>query len=169
MSSDVAHETAIDSMDILGKLLNDKITHTEVTYDLNNIGNILNSDKIPILLCSKILKENEPFEHSWDVSSDSISAYISNVLNANLLIVTNVDGIYTRKPELEGSKFISKIDAKKLLSFEETSIDLKLPSLLLEFGTNCYIVNGKFPERVLSIIEDSTRDYSFNYTYIKGD
>lgn len=169
MSNDIAHETAIDSMDILAKLLDDKIDHTELTYDLNNLCDILNKNKIPILLCSQILKEKEPFEHSWNVSSDSISAYISNVLNANLLIVTNVDGIYTQKPELEGSKFINKIDAKKLLSFEETSIDLKLPSFLLEFGTNCYIVNGKFPERVLSIIDDSIRDYSFNYTYIKGD
>ena len=44
-----------------------------------------------------------------------------------------------------------------------------LPSLLLEFGTNCYVVNGKFPERVLSLIDDNIIDYNFDYTIIIGD
>ena len=90
-------------------------------------------------------------------------------INANLLIVTNVNGIYTQEPKESGSTFISKIDAKTLLTFPETSVDVMLPSLLLKFGTNCYVVNGKYPERVLSLIDDSINDYNFDYTQITGD
>jgi aspartokinase-like uncharacterized kinase len=156
-------------MDIIAKLLNDKFEFTEIAYNLNEVKKIANLNKIPILACSKILKELDPFEHSWNLTSDSIAAYISNILEAKLLIATNVDGIYTRKPTLETSNFIDEINAKELLNFEETSVDLMLAELLLEFGTNCFVVNGNYPERVLSIINNNTNVYNFKYTYIRGD
>lgn len=168
-SNDITHETAIDSMDILAKLLNDKFDFTEIAVTIEEAKKISDNGKIPILLCSHILKVNEPFKHSWDVTSDSIAAYISHIINAKLLISTNVNGIYTRQPTVEGSKFIKEIDVKKLLTFEESSIDLMLPSLLIRFGSDCYVVNGNFPERVLSIITNQGNLDAFPYTYIKGD
>lgn len=168
LSSEVTHKTAIDSMDILAKLVNDKVDSSKIANSITEAKQIANEGFNPILLTSNILNEYDPFESSWDVTSDSIAAYISHLLNAKLLIVTNVNGIYTREPSEEGSKFISKIDANKLLTFEETSIDLKLPSLLKEFGSDCYIVNGKYPERVLSIIRDDSDNFNFEYTMIIG-
>jgi aspartokinase-like uncharacterized kinase len=168
-SSKTTHELAIDSMDILSKLLDDKLECTKLVYSIQDAIKISNDGFIPILVVSKILKEKNPFEYSWDISSDSIAAYFSNILKAKLLIATNVEGIYTREPSEEGSKFISKIDAKKLLTFEESSVDLKLPSLLIEFGTDCYVVNGKFPERVLSLIRSDADNYNFKYTKIISD
>jgi len=156
-------------MDIIAKLLNDKFEFTEIVYDLEGAKKVANLNKIPILACSKILKEFDPFEHSWNVSSDSIAAYFSNMLEAKLLIATNVDGIYTQKPTLVKSNFIDEIDAKELLNFDETSVDSMLAELLLEFGANCFVVNGNFPERVLSIINNNTNVYNFQYTYIRGD
>ena len=103
------------------------------------------------------------------MTSDSIAAYVAHCLNANLFIVTNVNGIYTQEPKEPGSTFISKIDAKTLLTFQESSIDVMLPSLLLKFGSDCYVVNGKYPERVLSLIDDNINDYNFDYTQITGD
>lgn len=153
-------------MDILAKLLNDKLSFTEISYSLEEAKSIANSGKIPIIVCSNILKENDPFKHSWDVTSDSISAYIADCLDAKLLIATDVDGIYTREPNIEGSKLINEIDARKLLTFNETSIDLVLPSLLIKFESNCYVVNGNFPGRIIAIINDSITDLSFPYTFI---
>jgi len=168
-SNHITHEVAIDSMDIIAKLLNDKFKFTKIVYDLDEAKKVANLNKIPILACSKVLKELDPFEHSWNVSSDSIAAYISNLLEAKLLIATNVDGIYTRKPTLVNSNFIDEIDAKELLNFNETSVDLMLAELLLEFGANCFVVNGNYPERIMSIINDSTDVYNFQYTYIRGE
>ena len=168
-SGEVTHYTAIDCMDIIAKLVNDKVDSTKLAYTLDEAVAISDEGYTPIFIVSDFLIEEDPFECSWDVTSDSIAAYVSHSLNANLLIVTNVNGIYTREPSEEGSKFISKIDAKKLLTFEESSIDVMLPSLLIEFGTNCYVVNGMYPERVLSLIDDNINDYNFDYTLIIGD
>ncbi|KZX15519.1 uridylate kinase [Methanobrevibacter cuticularis] len=168
-SKDITHETAIDSMDIIAKLLNDKFDFTEIVDSLEEAIKVSKSGKIPIMQCSDILKENDEIQHSWNLTSDSISAYIANLTKAKLLIATNVDGIYTRKPNSHNSKFMDEIDAKKLLTFNETSVDLMLGELLLKFGMNCFVVNGNFPERVLSLIKDSEYDHDFQYTYIRGE
>ncbi|WP_231483625.1 delta 1-pyrroline-5-carboxylate synthetase [Methanobrevibacter sp. YE315] len=168
-SEETNHWTAIDCMDIIAKLVNDKVDTTKLAYSIEEVNQISDEGFTPIFVVSEFLKKEDPFECSWDVTSDSIAAYISHLLNANLLIVTNVNGIYTQEPEEPGSTFISKIDAKTLLTFQESSIDVMLPSLLLKFGTNCYVVNGKYPERVLSLIDDNIIDYNFDYTKIIGE
>ena len=168
-SSEVTHYTAIDCMDIIAKLVDDKVDSAKLAFSIDEIDKISDEGFTPIFVVSDFLKREDPFECSWDVTSDSIAAYVAHLLNANLFIVTNVNGIYTQEPEEPGSTFISKIDASKLLTFQESSIDVMLPSLLLRFGTNCYVVNGKFPERVLSLIDDNINNYNFDYTLIIGD
>ena len=168
-SAKVTHYTAIECMDIIAKLVCDKVESAKLAYSLKDAEEISKNNLTPIFIVSDFLKKQDPFECTWDVTSDSIAAYVAHSLNANLLIVTNVNGIYTREPSKKGSRFISKIDAKKLLTFKESSIDLMLPSLLIEFGANCYVVNGMYPERVLSLIDDNINDYNFDYTLIIGD
>lgn len=168
-SQETNHWTAIDCMDIIAKLVNDKVESTKLVYSIDDAIAISDEGFTPIFVVSKFLREDDPFECSWDVTSDSIAAYVAHSLNAKLLIVTNVNGIYTQEPKESGSTFISKIDAKTMLNFPESSIDVMLPTLLLKFGTNCYVVNGKYPERVLSLIDDNINDYNFDYTQIIGD
>ena len=168
-SNQTNHWTAIDCMDIIAKLVNDKVQSTKLAFSIEEVNDISDEGFTPIFVVSEFLRREDPFECSWDVTSDSIAAYVAHLLNANLLIVTNVNGIYTQEPKEPGSTFISKIDAKTLLTFQESSIDVMLPSLLLEFGSDCYVVNGKYPERVLSLIDDNVNDYNFDYTQIIGD
>ena len=168
-SDETNHWTAIECMDIISKLVNDKVKSTKLAYSIDEANEISDKGFTPIFVVSQFLKTNDPFECSWDVTSDSIAAYVADIFDAKLLIVTNVNGIYTQEPKESGSTFISKIDAKNLLTFQESSIDVMLPSLLLRFGTNCYVVNGKYPERVLSLIDDNINYYNFDYTLIIGD
>lgn len=168
-SEEANHWTAIDCMDIIAKLVNDKVDSAKLAYSIEEVNQISDEGFTPIFAVSEFLKAEDPFECSWDVTSDSIAAYVAHLLNAKLLIVTNVNGIYTQEPEEPGSTFISKIDATTLLTFQESSIDVMLPSLLLRFGADCYVVNGKFPERVLSLIDDNINDYNFDYTKIIGE
>ena len=168
-SDEINHWTAIDCMDIIAKLVNDKVDSAKIAYSIEDVKEIDEEGFTPIFVVSQFLKSEDPFKCSWDVTSDSIAAYVAHLLNANLLIVTDVNGIYTQEPEEPGSTFISKIDATTLLTFQESSIDVMLPSLLLKFGSDCYVVNGKFPERVLSLIDDNINDYNFDYTKIIGE
>ncbi|MBI5679975.1 MAG: delta 1-pyrroline-5-carboxylate synthetase [Methanobacterium sp.] len=160
-SDTTAHKTAILCMDIIGMLVADKIDDVVSVYSLEYAKKVLDEGKLPILLPSKLLEYLDPLEHSWKVTSDSISVYISWLLKTKILIVTNVDGIYTFEPSLDGAKLIKSISAKKLLTFSETSVDENLPELLLKYKLDCYVVNGKYPERAISIIEGKSSKYTF--------
>ena len=160
-SDSASHKTAILCMDILGMLVVDKVDDAEAVYSLGDAKKVLNDGKLPILLPSKLFEYLDPLEHSWNVTSDSIAVYISWLLKTKILIVTNVDGIYTDDPSLDGAELIQNISAKKLLTFGETSVDENLPELLLKYKLDCYVVNGKYPKRAISIIEGKSSKYTF--------
>ena len=159
--SDTAnHNSAIMCMDIVGTLLADKVKGLESVKSVDMIDLILKQGKLPLLNPSVLIESHDVLEHSWRVTSDSIAMYIADLIKAKLLIATDVDGIYTHDPCQDGAKLIKIISAKKLLNFGETSVDEFLPELLLRYKTNCYVVNGKYPERVISIIEGKSSKYT---------
>jgi hypothetical protein len=159
-SNTANHNSAIMCMDIIGTLLADKVEGLEVAKSIDSVKSILNHGSLPVLIPTKIFESHDPFEHSWRVSSDSLSMYISDLLKAKLLIATDVDGIYTHDPSHDDAKLIKFISAKKLLNFGETSVDEFLPELLIRYNSNCYVVNGKYPDRVISIIEGESSEYT---------
>ncbi|MEN6592023.1 MAG: delta 1-pyrroline-5-carboxylate synthetase [Methanobacterium sp.] len=165
-SDTAAHKSAILCMDILGMLLADKIPGAEGVHSIDQAEKAIREGKLPILISSQFLFGEDPLEHSWRVTSDSLSLYIAHQLKAKLLIATDVDGIYDHNPSKDGTQLIRNISAKKLLDFGETSVDEFLAGLLLQYGSSCYVINGKYPERVLSIIEGKSEDTK--YTLIGG-
>ena len=167
-SDTASHKSAILCMDILGMLLADKISFAEGVYSFKQAFMALENNRLPIFLPSLYLGSEDPLEHSWGVTSDSLSLYIAQKLKAKLLIATDVDGIYDQKPSNDGAHVIRNISAKKLLDFGETSVDEFLAKFLLQYETSCYVVNGKYPERVLSIIEDKSDEDNI-YTLIGGN
>lgn len=168
-SATSAHETAIMTMDIVGTLLADKVKGAVAADNFYQAQNILKENKLPIFLPYHLMHYLDPLEHSWKITSDSISLYLAYILEAKLLIATDVDGIYTSKPSFKDAKFINEISAKKLLSFGETSLDSALSELLIQFGYNCYVLNGKFPERALSLIKGNYSTKNTKYTLVRGD
>ncbi|NYB51475.1 MAG: delta 1-pyrroline-5-carboxylate synthetase [Methanobacteriaceae archaeon] len=165
LSPSTGHWTAILCMDILAMILTDKIRESKAVKSLEEAENVIKNGKLPVLIPSTILKERDPLEHSWRVTSDSIALYISHLLEAKLLIATDVDGIYTHCPSSDGAQFIKEISAKKLLNFGETSLDESFAELLLKYKTSSYVVNGKHPDRVISLLEG----HSSLSTFIGGD
>jgi len=100
---------------------------------------------VRILLPFKVLYERDPLPHSWDATADSIAGWVAHELNADLVIATDVDGIFS------ASRVISTISASDLTS--ETCVDAFLPELLVKYELNCTIVNGRHFQRVLDVIQ----------------
>ncbi|MDI3484311.1 MAG: 5-(aminomethyl)-3-furanmethanol phosphate kinase [Methanobacteriaceae archaeon] len=164
-SDTASHEAAILSMDIMGILLADLVKGAEATQTIKEAKKIIKDGKIPVLLPSRILHYLDPLKHSWQVTSDSIAFYISKLMHTKLLIATDVDGIYTIDPTNSEARLINEISAKKLLTFGETAVDEELPRLLLKYKSDCYVANGKYPQRILSLIKSTDTIY----TRIRGD
>ena len=156
LSNRVAHKMAILAMDQYGLLLSDFAPESYASYDIEEIGNATKG-MLPIFLPSKHMFQKDPLENSWDVTSDTIAAYIASALHAKkLILVTDVDGIFSEDPKQNmNAKHIEELTAKELLSWNmRTSVDKTLPKMLLQTKLDCYVVNGRHPERILQILEN---------------
>ena len=155
LSCNVSHRMALLAMDQLGFLLSNITPNSHVFHLLENAEQLSVAGMVPIFLPSRLMFEEDPLENSWDVTSDSIAAYVANRVHAGkLVLVTDVDGVYTSNPRVDSdATLISKLSAEQLQTMNRrTSVDRYLPGLLLDAQINCYVVNGLFPERVEAII-----------------
>lgn len=148
LSPDAAHWMAILGMEQYACYLLDK---SKLVSSVSSIENP--PQGVSILFPYKLLKVRDPLPHSWDVSSDTIAAWVAKETGASLIKITDVDGIFK-----EG-KLIEEISPRKLIEdiAEKTEdsgscIDRELPVFLLKNGMDCLIVNGKYPERVIQAI-----------------
>jgi hypothetical protein len=162
LSNVVAHKMAVLAMDQFGLFLSHITPNSHVSYSLENMKDS-RKGTLPIFLPSRLIFRKDPFEYSWDVTSDSIAAYIASLVHARkLVLVTSVDGIFTENPkESLDAKLITEISAKQLLSWNRrTSVDKNLPKILLKTKLNCYVVNGKHPKRVRAVLENEKSIYT---------
>lgn len=167
-SEDINHWNAIKCMDIIGNFIADENKDIIPITDLKEIESIHKSNKIPLILTYELMRKEDPLKHSWDVTSDSIACWIANKINAKLLILTNVDGIYRGNISSNNKKLIKSINAKNLLFFKETCIDKCLPKLLIKYHLDCFIINGKYPARVMAHLNSDNNINNF-YTHIGGE
>ncbi len=132
-----AHWMAVVAMNQYGWFLSPagaQITKT-IHNDMRGVSVLLPFDEV---------FANDPLPHSWDVTSDSIAAWIAHRLNVNLVIATNVDGIY-----FDGH-IKSSVDARSISG--QTCVDAFFPSLLASYRMRCVIVNGRYYDRVLDAL-----------------
>ena len=109
-----------------------------------------------ILLPYRILKEKDELPHTWDVTSDTIAAWVAFQLGVRFIKVTDVDGIYlngTLQKELLADEIIGK----------ETCVDAEFAIFLMGHKINCEIINGNFPGRLINALKGN-----FFGTVIKG-
>ncbi len=148
ISNSLSHKLAIKCMDLIGEVYAEigDIKAYDTLFDLKRE---IEKEKITILLPSKILLSTDIAEHSWAITSDSLSLYIGKLLDVReVIIATDVDGIYDKFP---GGKLLNIINANDIKGL--TSVDEKFPILLKKFKMNAYVVNGRYPERVINILE----------------
>jgi hypothetical protein len=154
LSDEIAHKMAILAMDQYGLLLKDIMRETILTYSLKDALKASKRKIMSIILPSRIMFSLDPLERSWRVTSDSISAFIASSLKAEKLILAkDVDGIFTADPKKKDAKMFKSISANKLLKEKLECVDEFLPRILIEKKLTCYVVNGKHPNRIKSILE----------------
>lgn len=157
LSDVTAHEMAILGMNEFGLFLSDITPNSCTSYALEKARKLSATGVLPILLPSRLMFHADRLEYSWDVTSDSIAAHIAGLLHAEkLILVTDVDGIFTDNPKRDlNARLMEKISTNQLLSWNKrTSVDKSLPKILLTTRSDCYVVNGKHPERIKAILEN---------------
>ncbi len=155
LSQQASHRMAILGMDQYGLILSDLTPNALVVDAAEGFKAALDADKLPVFLPSKIMGSEDPLENSWNVTSDSIAAYIAYRLNCGkLVLITDVDGVFTDDPKSHpNAKLLERVSAQELLAMgSRTSVDAYLPKLLLQCKLPCYVVNGLFAGRVEAVL-----------------
>ena len=159
LSDDTAHWMAILSENILGFLLLEHLQLGVPAFSLSEISAIISTSKIPVFMPFRHLLNKDPLPHSWDVTSDSIAAYFAESLHAEkLILLKDVDGIYTNDPKHSDNQTIDLIEKVDLnredLSNFHRLVDKYLPIILKKYQRTCYIINGLFPERLEKVLKN---------------
>ena len=158
INDDLAHWIAIYSVNYNGIELKRKFPHLKL-YD--NYEKIEQEDRgMFIFLPYKCLKKFDELLHTWDVTSDSISLYltkklgsnkcflikdIEGILDSNHNIIKEISSVEFRQFKKEGK--IENIYSEDLEIKDKTKpIDPYLLTLIEKYKIPCIILNGANPE-----------------------
>jgi 5-(aminomethyl)-3-furanmethanol phosphate kinase len=93
LSPSAAHWMAILGMDQYAHAIADYTPHARVVDDQAGVLNAHEAGRVPILAPYRWLNAADELPHSWDVTSDSLAAYLATLLGAEeLVLVKPVSG-----------------------------------------------------------------------------
>jgi aspartokinase-like uncharacterized kinase len=147
-SESAAHWMAILAMDQYGLLLAALSSSVLPVSSLDAAATACRAGRLPIFLPFSTLRRRDPFAHSWDITSDSIAAYVAGLVGADaLLLLKDVDGVYGRDPKRDASATLLRRVPRSRLS--------RYGCVDPGFGTwvtgvrDCWVINGMKPARVV--------------------
>jgi aspartokinase-like uncharacterized kinase len=92
LTDDAAHWMAVLAMDQYGHLIASRLPTATLVSDPRDIAATLDAGGIPVLVPYQWLREADPLPHSWDVTSDSISAWVAGQVGADRLVLVKPSG-----------------------------------------------------------------------------
>lgn len=87
-----AHWMAILAMDQYAHLLASRQSDLALAHTPSEVDTIITSGRVPVIAPFRWLRDADPLPHSWDVTSDSISAWIASALGATRLVLVKPPG-----------------------------------------------------------------------------
>ena len=78
---------AVLAMDQYAELLTRRLSRAVRVTTVAEAIAALMSRRVPVLAPSRWLRETDPLPHSWDVTSDSIAAWVAGQVNAARLVL----------------------------------------------------------------------------------
>lgn len=87
LTGDAAHWMAVLAMDQYAHLLVSLLPGSQIVDSVDTIQESLATRHVPILAPSRWLRACDPLPHSWDVTSDSIAAWVAGEVGASELVL----------------------------------------------------------------------------------
>jgi aspartokinase-like uncharacterized kinase len=93
LSDEAAHWMAVLAMDQYAHLLASRLRSAELVAGPPDIAAVLARARLPVLAPSRWLRDVDPLPHSWDVTSDSIAAWVAGMVGARRLVLVKPPGV----------------------------------------------------------------------------
>ena len=87
LSDDAAHWMAVLAMDQYAHVIASRLEGGTLVSEADEIEPVLNAGRIPVLAPYRWLRDVDPLPHSWDVTSDSIAAWVAGQVGAHRLVL----------------------------------------------------------------------------------
>jgi 5-(aminomethyl)-3-furanmethanol phosphate kinase len=87
LSADAAHWMAILGMDQYAVALSDVIPRSRLVEELAGVRLAHGEGMVPVLAPARWLRATDELPHTWDVTSDSLAAYLATLLGADTLVL----------------------------------------------------------------------------------
>lgn len=130
VDNDTAHWMAVSAMEQYGLFI--------ASFGISTTDFIITPLTTTVFLPYRYLRLTDPLPHTWDVTSDTIAAWVAHALHLDLLILKSVDGI-----------FINGIFQVQVTRPVETDvIDPFFIPFVAQNSVRATIINGTQPERV---------------------
>ena len=88
-----AHWMAVLAMDQYAHLIGARLANAALVAESREVAAAIDGRRIPVLAPSRWLRETDPLPHSWDVTSDSIAAWVAGRLGARRLVLVKPPGV----------------------------------------------------------------------------
>ena len=92
LDPDAAHWMAVTGMEQHGQLLASAMRRAVLVEDAASIRLAVAKGHVPVLLPRRWLRQTDPLPHSWDVTSDSIAAWVAGAIGASRLVLVKPRG-----------------------------------------------------------------------------
>jgi 5-(aminomethyl)-3-furanmethanol phosphate kinase len=150
-----AHRMAILAMDQFGWLLCDLIPGGVPCTDLASARVAVARGGTPVLLPAAMLA-GDPLPASWEVTSDSIAAWLAGAVHAaRLVLVKPVAGLYRDWPP-DGEP-LARLSVDQLAELRAAGraagVDEHLPQALHAAGVEAWVIDGRDPARLMTLLE----------------
>ncbi len=147
-----AHWMAILGMEQYGLLLADLIPDARTVRTLAEAKTWGQAGEVHVFLPYALMRQCDPLPHTWDVTSDSIGAWIAAQTGAALyVLVKDQDGLYATGPEAPEERPLHEMSLAQLSACR--GVDPHLHRMLSKDGPHCWVINGKHPERLAELLD----------------
>jgi len=101
------------------------------------------------------LLDDKNLKASWDVTSDSIAAYVAKKMGAKrLVLLKDVDGVFRIDPKKGNAELIPEVTVEELSGMESSCLDREFPGFVKGLGMEVWIINGEYPKRIKQILNN---------------
>lgn len=153
LNETAAHRMALLAMDQYGYLLNQLITGSSLISGLTFADRAAHSGRAEILLPAALVNQDDALPHSWNVTSDSIAAWIAHRVQCNrLILLKDVDGLLT---VTDPPRLISELTVQQLAE-HNGGVDKYLFNILCVSNLETWVINGLKPERLSELLATSS-------------
>ncbi|MCI0500399.1 MAG: aspartate kinase [Epsilonproteobacteria bacterium] len=151
------HRACARAQDQTGLMISDPVWNSEFVAceTLEEVIKANDQFKVGVLLPSRLIFDLDPFERTWEITSDAMSVYFSWLVSAkHTVVLTNVDGVYKDGDIGNSEKLIKEITATDLEEMGHTAVDVCTPAFLRNRKMDCFVMNGQNSELILDYISN---------------